>query len=95
MTALDVHMTARPILTTARATQKRHSEPGPPSSQSTSEVKHWQLLGGTCRFCAGCSSGGRGGGDGMETRGPKSMKSVPKAHVANLEPGPPLPPAFR
>jgi hypothetical protein len=31
----------------------------------------------------------------METRGPKSMQSVPKAHVANLEPGPPLPPAFR
>ena len=28
----------------------------------------------------------------METRGPQS---VPKAHVANLEPGPPLPPALR
>ena len=26
----------------------------------------------------------------METRGPQSMQSVPTAHVANLEPGPPL-----
>ena len=31
----------------------------------------------------------------METRGPQSTQSVPKAHVANLEPGPPLSPALR
>ena len=31
----------------------------------------------------------------METRGPQSMQSVPKANVANLELGPPLPPALR
>ena len=26
----------------------------------------------------------------MKTRGPQSMQSVPTAHVANLDPGPPL-----
>ena len=31
----------------------------------------------------------------MKTRGPQSSQSVPKAHVANLEPGPPLSPALR
>ena len=31
----------------------------------------------------------------MKTRGPQSTQSVPKAHVANLEPGPPLSPALR
>jgi hypothetical protein len=31
----------------------------------------------------------------METRGPQSTQSVPKAHVANLEPGPPLSPTLR
>ena len=31
----------------------------------------------------------------MKTRGPQSTQSVPKAHVANLEPGPPLSPAWR
>ena len=31
----------------------------------------------------------------MEMRGPQSTQSVPKAHVANLEPGPPLSPALR
>ena len=46
------------------------------------------MLGG--RLGARCPAGGRGGGDGMETRGPQSMQSVPTAHVANLEPGPPL-----
>ena len=51
------------------------------------------MLGG--RLGAGCPAGGRGGGDGMETRGPQSMQSVPKANVANLELGPPLPPALR
>ena len=48
------------------------------------------MLGGS--LGAGCPAGGRGGGDVLETRGPQS---VPKAHVANLEPGPPLPPALR
>ena len=31
----------------------------------------------------------------METRGPQPTQSVPKAHVANLEPGPPLSPTLR
>ena len=31
----------------------------------------------------------------MKTRGPQSTQSMPKAHVANLEPGPPLSPALR
>ena len=31
----------------------------------------------------------------METHGPQSTQSAPKAHVANLEPGPPLSPALR
>ena len=75
--------------------QKRPSEPGSPSSQSALKVTHGiePLFGG--RLGAGCPAGGRGGGDGIETRGPTSMQSVPKAHVATLEPGPPLPPAFR
>ena len=94
-----VPITARGVLVTARGVpmtaQKRPSEPGPPSSQSALKVTHGiePLFGG--RLGAGCPAGGRGGGDGIETRGPKSMQSVPKAHVANLEPGPPLPPAFR
>jgi hypothetical protein len=31
----------------------------------------------------------------METRGPQPTQLVPKAHVANLEPGPPLSPTLR
>ena len=47
-----------------------NSEPGLPSS-SALEVKHGfeQMLGGG--LGAGCAAGGRGGSDGMETRGPQ------------------------
>ena len=38
---------------------------------------------------ARCPAGGRGGADGMETRGPQPTQSVAQAHVANSEPGPP------
>ena len=50
---------------------------------------------------ARCPAGGRGGADGMETRGPQPTQSVAQAHVANSEPGPPpsslhsLPPTLR
>jgi hypothetical protein len=66
--------TARKMPETTRLVhlaQKRHSEPGPPSSSSALEVKHGfeqMLCGG---LGAGCAAGGRGGGDGMETRGPQ------------------------
>ena len=36
-----------------------------------------------------CPAGGRGGADGMETRGSQPTQSVAQAHVANSEPGPP------
>jgi hypothetical protein len=88
-TARMVPTTARMVPTTARVAQKRHSELGPPSSQTALEVKHGseQMLGGG--LGAGGAAGGRGGGDGMETRRPQSPHSVPWAHVAKSEPGPP------
>ena len=81
-----VCITARPMLTTALAAQKRLLEPGPPPSQLALELRHGfeQMLGGG--LGAGCAAGGRGGGDGMETS--QSTQSVPKTHVANSERGP-------
>ena len=69
----------RQAVCTPQSVPKVHigsSEPWLPSSQSALEAKKLvfvQMPGG--RVGAGCTAGDRGGGDGMEMRGPQPTQS--------------------
>ena len=65
-----------------------NSEPGPPSSQSPSDVnEHKASLEHSCRDPGG--SGGGGCGDGDTVRQPQSSQSVPMEQDEYSEPAPP------
>jgi len=77
-----VPTTALLKLTTARAAQKRHSEPGPPPLLHEQPPALWQLF-------EHIMPGEGGGGGGDAVRPSQSTQSLSDAHIGNSEPGPP------
>jgi len=69
-------------LTTARATQKRHSEPGPPPLLHELPPALWQLFEHTM-------PGEWGGGGGDAVRPSQSTQPLSYAQIGNSETGPP------